>query len=49
VSADPAKAANAEFMVLHDGRIYFDGTAAALMASTDPYLRSFLYKTLPPW
>lgn len=49
VSADPAKADNAEFMVLHEGRICFDGTAAALMASTDPYLRSFLYKTLPPW
>jgi phospholipid/cholesterol/gamma-HCH transport system ATP-binding protein len=49
VSADPAKADNAEFMVLHDGRICFDGTAAALMTSADPYLRSFLYKTLPPW
>jgi phospholipid/cholesterol/gamma-HCH transport system ATP-binding protein len=49
VRADSAKANNAEFMVLHDGRIYFEGTAAALMASADPYLRSFLYKTLPPW
>jgi ABC-type transporter Mla maintaining outer membrane lipid asymmetry ATPase subunit MlaF len=36
-------------MVLHDGRICFDGTAAALMTSADPYLRSFLHKTLPPW
>jgi phospholipid/cholesterol/gamma-HCH transport system ATP-binding protein len=49
VSADAAKADNAEFMVLHDGRIQFEGTAAALMTSADPYLRSFLYKTLPPW
>jgi phospholipid/cholesterol/gamma-HCH transport system ATP-binding protein len=49
VSADAAKADNAEFMVLHDGRIHFEGTAAALMTSADPYLRSFLYKTLPPW
>lgn len=49
VSADPAKADHAEFLVLHNGRIHFEGTAAALMASADPYLRSFLDKTLPPW
>jgi phospholipid/cholesterol/gamma-HCH transport system ATP-binding protein len=49
VTADPAKADNAEFMVLHDGRIHFEGTAAALLASPDPYLREFLFKTLPPW
>ena len=40
---------NAGFMVLHDHRIVFEGTAAALMTSADPYLRLFLLKTLPPW
>jgi phospholipid/cholesterol/gamma-HCH transport system ATP-binding protein len=49
VSADPTTADNAEFMVLHDGRIHFEGTAAGLLASTDPYLRTFLFRTLPPW
>jgi phospholipid/cholesterol/gamma-HCH transport system ATP-binding protein len=39
----------ATFMVLHDGRILFEGTAAALFASKDPYLQRFLYRTLPPW
>lgn len=41
--------APAEFMLLHDGRIHFRGTAAELMASQDTYLREFLYMTLPPW
>lgn len=39
----------AEFMVLHEGRIYFHGTAAELLATKDPYLERFLYRTLPPW
>jgi len=39
----------ARFMVLHEGRIGFEGSAAELMASRDPYLQQFLYKTLPPW
>jgi phospholipid/cholesterol/gamma-HCH transport system ATP-binding protein len=39
----------AEFMVLHEGRIYFHGTAPELLASQDPYLERFLYRTLPPW
>ena len=39
----------AEFMVLHDGRIHFSGTAPELLASRDPYLERFLYRTLPPW
>ena len=39
----------AEFMVLHEGRIYFHGTATELLASKDPYLERFLYRTLPPW
>ena len=39
----------AEFMVLHEGRILFHGTAAELLASQDTYLQRFLYRTLPPW
>jgi ABC-type transporter Mla maintaining outer membrane lipid asymmetry ATPase subunit MlaF len=36
-------------MVLHEGNIRFHGSAAALLASDDPYLQRFLYRTLPPW
>lgn len=39
----------ARFMVLHEGRIYFEGTADALLACEDAYLREFLFMTLPPW
>jgi phospholipid/cholesterol/gamma-HCH transport system ATP-binding protein len=39
----------AEFMVLHEGRIHFHGTADELLASQDAYLQRFLYRTLPPW
>lgn len=39
----------AEFMVLHDGRITFEGTARELLESSDAYLREFLFMTLPPW
>ena len=37
------------FMVLHDGRLHFEGTATELLASADPYLKRFMVKTLPPW
>ena len=37
------------FMVLQEGRVYFEGTGKELLASTDAYLREFLHKTLPPW
>lgn len=37
------------FLVLHDARIHFRGTAGELMESEDEYLRQFLYMTLPPW
>lgn len=40
---------HARFMVLHDGRIFFEGTGAELLASRDAYLREFLFMTLPPW
>jgi phospholipid/cholesterol/gamma-HCH transport system ATP-binding protein len=49
LEADESKTASAEFMVLHDGRIHFQGTATELLASTDPYLKTFLFMTLPPW
>jgi phospholipid/cholesterol/gamma-HCH transport system ATP-binding protein len=49
VDEDWQKGALAEFMVLHQGRIYFHGGAAELFASKDPYLQRFLYRTLPPW
>ncbi len=40
---------NARFMVLHDGRIHFEGSAAELLASRDASLQEFLFMTLPPW
>jgi hypothetical protein len=36
-------------MVLHDGRISFEGSGTELLASTDEYLKEFLFMTLPPW
>ena len=42
-------AERARFMVLHEGRIYFEGSAEELRASRDAYLREFLFMTLPPW
>jgi phospholipid/cholesterol/gamma-HCH transport system ATP-binding protein len=49
VEAQENEVSPAEFMVLHDARIRFRGTAAELQASDDEYLRQFLYMTLPPW
>lgn len=49
VSADETKAVEAEFTVLHEGRIHFEGSAAELLASRDEYLQNFLFMTLPPW
>jgi phospholipid/cholesterol/gamma-HCH transport system ATP-binding protein len=40
---------DADFMVLHEGRICFEGTAAELRAARDRYLTQFLFMTLPPW
>jgi phospholipid/cholesterol/gamma-HCH transport system ATP-binding protein len=42
VPATPEKAAQARFVMLKDGGIHFEGTAAELRASRDPYLRKFL-------
>jgi len=49
VKEDASKVAGVEFMVLHEGRIVFQGNASALLSGTDPYLVEYLYKTLPPW
>jgi phospholipid/cholesterol/gamma-HCH transport system ATP-binding protein len=49
IKTPEAEPSRAEFMVLHEGRIVFNGTAAELMAAKDPYLQRFLYRTLPPW
>ena len=46
---DGADGGKTRFMVLHDGRIWFEGSAAELLASPDAYVREFLFKTLPPW
>jgi phospholipid/cholesterol/gamma-HCH transport system ATP-binding protein len=42
VSADPKKCDEAEFIMLKDGGVLFEGNAAELRASTDPYIRTFL-------
>lgn len=42
VPASSAKIEETEFMMLKDGVVAFEGTAADLRASTDPYLRTFL-------
>jgi phospholipid/cholesterol/gamma-HCH transport system ATP-binding protein len=46
---DAARSDNAEFMVLHDRRIIFQGSGSELLASQDQYVKEFLYMTLPPW
>ncbi len=40
--ADAKKSEEAEFIMLRDGRIAFEGHAGELRQSSDPYLRSFL-------
>jgi phospholipid/cholesterol/gamma-HCH transport system ATP-binding protein len=42
-------AGQVQFLVIRDGRIHFEGTQEELLASTDDYLKEFLYMTLPPW
>jgi phospholipid/cholesterol/gamma-HCH transport system ATP-binding protein len=49
VPSDETRLAEAEFMVVHEGHIRFEGRAAELLGSPDPYLQKFLFKTLPPW
>jgi phospholipid/cholesterol/gamma-HCH transport system ATP-binding protein len=47
--ATSVQSALVTFIVLHLGRVYFTGSAEALRRADDPFLREFLYKTLPPW
>ena len=47
--AEESLATRAEFMVLHEGRLVFEGSASELLAANDAFLMQFLYKTLPPW
>ena len=42
VPADEAKEREAEFLMLHDGLLVFEGDAVALRRSADAYLRKFL-------
>jgi len=49
VGATEDKAAQATFMVLHDGEIRFEGSVSELLASRESYLQQFLFMTLPPW
>ncbi len=42
VAADAGKADEAEFIMLADTQMYFEGNAAALRASADPVLKKFL-------
>jgi len=49
VDADPGRAEQIEFMLLADGRIHLQASAKTLFASNDPFVKEYLYKTLPPW
>jgi phospholipid/cholesterol/gamma-HCH transport system ATP-binding protein len=49
VGVNDSDVAPATFVVLHKGRMQFQGTAAELLASQDDYLKEFLFMTLPPW
>ena len=42
VPATPEKEREAEFIMLRDGSICFEGDADALRRSTDPYIQTFL-------
>ena len=42
VPADETKSDQAEFIMLKDGRVHFEGNAAELRASGDAYLKTFL-------
>jgi ABC-type transporter Mla maintaining outer membrane lipid asymmetry ATPase subunit MlaF len=42
VEADREKCEEAEFIMLKDGAVVFEGHASELRGSSDPYLRTFL-------
>jgi phospholipid/cholesterol/gamma-HCH transport system ATP-binding protein len=45
---DPPAIRAVKFLMLKDGRVYFEGTATELKASLDPFLQSFLTGWVPP-
>ena len=47
VPGDPRKADEAEFIMLKDGRIFFEGYPGPLRAATDPYLKTYLSGWIP--
>lgn len=49
VEASAARAEQVEFMLLNKGRIHVQGSAASMLVSTDPFVREYFLKTLPPW
>jgi phospholipid/cholesterol/gamma-HCH transport system ATP-binding protein len=49
VKVEDSEVTDTEFMVLHEGKILFQGSSAELLASKDSYLQRFLYRTMPPW
>ena len=49
VEAPSGQTPAADFLVLYDGRIHFEGGAAELLATKDAYVRELLEMTLPPW
>jgi phospholipid/cholesterol/gamma-HCH transport system ATP-binding protein len=49
IDADPARAQQFEFMLLHNGRIHLQASAAELFSSDDPFVKEYLHQTLPPW
>jgi phospholipid/cholesterol/gamma-HCH transport system ATP-binding protein len=48
IAADDKTAEEAEFIVLKDGLVFFEGHAAELRAAQDPYLRTYLSGWFPP-
>jgi hypothetical protein len=46
--ADPPAARAVKFLMLKEGRVYFEGTATELRASPDPFLHTFLTGWVPP-
>ena len=42
MKADEEKRSQAEFLMLNNGKVHFEGTSDELKSSDDPYLRSFL-------
>ena len=42
VEASKHKIDEADFVMIKEGRVYFEGTASELRTSQDPYLQTFL-------